>query len=173
MRAFLAIDIPGKFNQEITNLQRELPAEGIKPISPENLHITLKFLGEIDEDMGSDLKQALARLKPGKIKISLKGIGVFPSREYIRVIWIGCESPELLKLGEEINELLFPIGFKKENFSPHITIARAKRKVNISNFLDENENIEIGEFKAKEIKLKKSTLFPKGPVYETVDTFPL
>ena len=180
MRAFISADIgalPGivKVLDDLKNTDADL-----KLVEPENIHLTLKFLGEIDEKMVDEIagvmEKSVKEVSPFRIK--LRGVGVFPSMDYMRVVWIGIENAE--KLGIIVGRLendLSNLGFKKEKrrFSPHMTIGRVKSPRNkeiLQNFLKENREKDFGELEVKCIRLKKSVLTPKGPEYSTVKEVP-
>ena len=171
MRSFIAIEIP--YNKNMEDLQHSIEGR-VKLVERENIHITLKFLGEIDESMVEKIREIVENCKVEKFKIRLKGIGFFPNERYIRVIWIGIENYEpIVKMAKCIDAKLSRMGFKKErDYVPHLTVARAKGRVRIKgmeNFL----NMEFGEVEINEVKIKKSTLTPKGPIYEDIATIQL
>lgn len=166
MRSFIAIEIP--FTRRIQELQESIEGR-VKLVEKENMHITLKFLGEINADMVNKIREIVERCKVESFKIKLRGIGFFPNERYIRVIWIGVEDYEpIVKMAKCIDLELSKLGFSKEkNYVPHLTVARAKGRVSIKN-VDRFINTEFGDVEIKEIKIKKSTLTPKGPIYEDV-----
>ena len=175
MRCFVAVDIDSALRTKITSLQSQLGTQGIKLIHPEALHFTLKFLGEIDEDTVSKVKESLDFLKDYKaFEIDLKGTGAFPDVNYARVVWIGAEK--LLNLQNQVNELLSPLFPKDLDVKPHLTIARVKLlkdRKKLQGFINQNSNIEIGSMTVNEDFLKKSTLTTEGPVYENLSSFKL
>lgn len=171
MRSFIAIDVPLELRQKIAGLQSEIATYDVKLVEPQNMHFTLKFLGEVDESVltsvTAKLKEDASNFKP--FDAVIKGLGVFPGLNYMRVIWLGCE--DIFNLQQAVEDALSSIS-KKEKPSPHLTIARVrspKDKDKLIAFVEKNKNIEIGSFVVDEIKLKKSTLTPKGPVYEDVE----
>ncbi|PIV70270.1 MAG: RNA 2',3'-cyclic phosphodiesterase [Euryarchaeota archaeon CG01_land_8_20_14_3_00_38_12] len=180
MRAFISADIgalPGivKVLDDLKNTDADL-----KLVEPENIHLTLKFLGEIDEKMVDEIagvmEKSVKEVSPFRIK--LRGVGVFPSMDYMRVLWVGLKDAEKLGIiAERLENGLSNLGFKKEKrrFSPHVTIGRVKSSRNkdeLQNFLNENTKKDFGEFDVKCIRLKKSVLTPKGPEYSTVKEVP-
>jgi len=167
MRAFVAVEVGENARQKIAELQAQLPS-GIKRVEPENLHMTLAFLGEIDDGMAEKVKAALADVHASSFAVICSGVGVFPSASFVRVVWVGAESTEMKELHQAVWNALAPLGFKPEKFSPHITIGRPKEKVEVKPFLQKHAVDALGSFEATELKLKKSTLTPKGPVYEDV-----
>ena len=172
-RGFIAIDIDSfpklvQFENEIRNL-----GANVKLVEPENIHITLKFLGDTNEEYADRIdeimKDAVKNSNPFEIK--LKGAGVFPNQNYIKVIWIGIENGEQIgKIASKIDEKISELGFEKERrrFSAHLTIARvksAKNKEKLLELIEKYRDIEFGSLKVDTIKLKKSELTPKGPIY--------
>lgn len=169
MRAFIAIEVSEELKDKMSKMQKQLSLEGVKLVERENLHMTLQFLGEIDEKMREKVIQAMEKVSCSKFELSCKGISAFPSRNYIRVIWVGAEAPEAKSIYDQLSCELAKLGFKKEDFSPHITLARVKflkDKQALAEFLEDNEEAEIGDCIVDRVILKKSTLTPKGPVYE-------
>jgi 2'-5' RNA ligase len=168
MRAFIAIEIPFDIKDKAVALQDDLPSEGIKPVERENLHITLRFLGDIDERKAAEIKSAISAVKFEPFAANCLSVGVFPSEDYIRVVWMGVESSgNLEKIAEELDEKLAGLGFAKEKFAGHLTIARVKKKLDLKDFLSKHKNDFFGEFKISpaNVKLKKSQLTPQGPIY--------
>ena len=172
-RGFIAIDIDSfpklvQFENEIRNL-----GANVKLVEPENIHITLKFLGDTNEEYADRIdeimKDAVKNSNPFEIK--LKGAGVFPNQNYIKVMWIGIENGEKIgKIASKIDEKISELGFEKERrrFSAHLTIARvksAKNKEKLLELIEKYRDIEFGSLKVDTIKLKKSELTPKGPIY--------
>jgi 2'-5' RNA ligase len=103
--------------------------------------------------------------------LSCKGVGAFPSSNYMRVIWVGTEAPEVKGIYDQLSGELAKLGFKKEEFSPHITLARVKflkDKQALVDFIDENGEVEIGDCIVDKVILKSSKLTPKGPIYENI-----
>jgi 2'-5' RNA ligase len=176
MRSFIAIDME---NEEILQALKELSRveADIKLVRPENLHITLKFLGEIPEDKIEDICRAMEASFSGyaPFEVSLEGMGAFPSLKYIRVIWIGFgENRErLIEMQEALEGNLKGLGFRpeKRGFDPHLTLGRVKSprgKEELRDFLTNNRGRRFGPFLVDRVKLKKSVLTPKGPVYSTL-----
>ena len=168
MRCFIAIDAP--FTHEIGELQQSIEGK-VKLVERENMHLTLKFLGEIDENLIFKIREIIEGCKIEPFSLTLKYVGFFPSERYIRVIWIGVEPQEpIVKISKCIDEKLSQLGFGTEkSYVPHLTIARAKGKIKIKN-LERFKNREFGKIEVKVIKIKKSILTSHGPIYETLTT---
>ncbi|MGC9310514.1 MAG: RNA 2',3'-cyclic phosphodiesterase [Candidatus Aenigmatarchaeota archaeon] len=179
MRLFIAISPPDEIKSKIAGLADSVSSNesGLKKVSKENCHLTLKFLGEVDEKKLEEIKATLSNIKSEGFKISLNGIGFFPGAEYIKVVWAGVEGgkTEAINLQKEIDERLSKLGFKKEkNFEPHLTIARVKFLKDKSGFLEKLKKADFkGEFTVESIELVESTLTPKGPVYRVISRFNL
>lgn len=168
MRAFIAIEIPFDIRDKAVALQDELPSDGIKPVEKKNIHITLRFLGDIDERKAAEIKDAISTIRFEPFAANCLGVGVFPNEDYIRIVLMGVESSgNLEKIAEELNDKLAGIGFAKEKFASHLTIARVKKKLDLKGFLSEHKNDFFGEFRISptDVKLKKSQLTPRGPIY--------
>jgi 2'-5' RNA ligase len=179
MRAFVAIDLEDGCRAKASKIIESFSEAGgdVKFVEPQNLHITLKFLGDVSEDdvkrIESSLLNGVKMMKP--FKISLKGVGYFGSPKNIRTIWIGIENGRdgLISLSNMVNECLKDI-FSMEGASPHLTIGRVRSAKNREAIMDEinsMKDVKIGEMAVSEIKLKSSTLTKTGPVYEDVCVF--
>lgn len=175
-RGFIAIEIyafPG-----LIEFEKEIKKTGanVKLVEPENVHITLKFLGNTEEEQIDEIERIIkdAVKEINSFHIQLKGAGVFPNQNYIKVIWIGIEhGEEIAAIAHKIDEQLSRLGFKKEKrgFSPHLTIARvksAKNKEKLLQIIEKYKDVEFGDIEVDSIKIKKSDLTPKGPIYTTL-----
>ncbi len=170
MRVFLAIDIPKEIKEKIYNFQKNFKIKGIKLVERENLHITVKFLGEVNEKLLNNILDLDLSIQP--INIHLKNLSTFPNENYIRVIWIGAYGENLIDTFKYVDNKLYKLGFKKEkNYIPHLTIGRVKfidNKKLLKDKIEKYKNIDFGYFVADSIKLYKSTLTPTGPIYEII-----
>ncbi len=178
MRAFIAVDID---KPEIVSRLRLLEEElqqlkvKMKLVEPENFHITLRFLGEIPDFTVSDIRSRVLpslRFRPFVVKLS--GFGAFPSATNARVLWVGISEgfDQLKSIRDQLDSLLRQAGirFEEEEFSPHITLARLKERggAAVAKFIMDHSSYEIGEMIVNSVRLKKSTLTPRGPIYETI-----
>ncbi|RLJ02907.1 MAG: RNA 2',3'-cyclic phosphodiesterase [Candidatus Aenigmatarchaeota archaeon] len=170
MRTFIGIPIPVDLRERIVEIQHLLKGN-VKFVEPENLHVTVKFLGEIDENsvenVISNVHVALERFK--RFRITLENLGCFPDLKRIRVIWIGVKEnkEKLVNLIKEINSVLSGIGFCREKrIEPHVTIGRVKRRdERVVNSVKKIGDVNIGEMFVEKVVLYKSELMPNGPVY--------
>lgn len=176
IRTFIAVDIDSRdVTSKLIELQRRLVATGasMKLVEPENIHLTLYFLGEIPEGRIELVKKITETCCEdiSSFEIHLAGVGAFPKLSKPNVIWVGIKSGQenLVQIANCLRASLPKHGFRKEEkeFSPHITLARVK-KYN-SKLIDEIKNLsslEIGSFVVNHVKVKKSILTSRGPIYE-------
>ena len=169
MRTFVAIEISkGEILKEIQTFQEKIKIDA-KPIRVDQIHFTLQFLGEIDEEKCEQVKDVLNKIDFSEFEISLKSVGGFPNFKNPRVIWVGIDKggQQLSEIAKEIGIKLTALGFKEDKkFKPHLTIFRVREKIgNISAIMKKYEAIECGIQSVSKIKLKKSVLSPEGPEY--------
>ncbi|MBW9223184.1 RNA 2',3'-cyclic phosphodiesterase [Methanothermococcus sp. SCGC AD-155-E23] len=168
MRCFLAIELSEEIVEGLEDLKRNFRIEGIKLVERENLHITVKFLGEIGEETVEDIKGMDLSLEPVESRIG--GLGTFPNENYIRVIWVGASNLE--PLFEEVDRRLEDLNFKREReYIPHITIGRVKFLKNkrlLKERIRKYRDVDIGTLYVESIVLMKSTLTRSGPIYEVL-----
>ena len=174
MRTFVAIEISNNdVKKSIGNFQSNLRINA-KPVNLEQLHFTLQFLGEISEEQAQKITESLQTIKFSEFTINLKGVGVFPKPKFPRVIWIGTDEEggkNLIKLAKKVETALKSIGLVSDKpFKPHITIFRIKKKIgDITEELNKQRMVEFGMQKISSIKLKKSELTSKGPIYSDLE----
>ena len=176
MRLFIAIDIGHA--EYFSSLQEQIKDSGVRMTFPRVFHVTLKFLGEVDEVGKNKIVDVLASIKIPSFRLRTAGIGVFPSFEAIRVVWVGFDpSPVLSKLQADIGAILKPLFPEEKHWVAHITLARVKeilpesKKVyahKLASFCIQEQIFEVTCF-----KLIKSVLGSSGPVYEDVASFGL
>jgi RNA 2',3'-cyclic 3'-phosphodiesterase len=170
MRTFIAAEI---HNEEVLNAITKIQLDfKIKatPVNKQNMHFTLLFLGEIDEDAAEKVKKELSSVSFKPIEAKFTHLGTFPNPRFPRVIWIGIDtvaSWQLIDLASQVEKKLEPLGFKSDKpFKPHITIFRIRNKAsNISQTLEKFKVIDLGKEVITELKLKQSILTPNGPIY--------
>ncbi len=174
MRTFVAIEISnGNIINSIKKFQSEININA-KPVELKNCHFTLQFLGEISEEISQKIIQALHKIEFSSFSVNLKGIGAFPKPKFPRVIWIGTDDNGgnmLIQLSKKVEKVLEPLGFFSDKpFKPHITVFRIKKKVgDITKELDSQKMIDFGIQEVTSIKLKKSELTSKGPIYSDLE----
>lgn len=184
MRLFLSIDLPSALTEAIEETQAELEdAAGLNFVDPVQAHVTLKFLGDTDSNQLPELKEAVGNAIEGAgvdpFDTEVRGLGAFPSTDYISVVWAGVDAggAEMTTLHEALEEKTTEIGFDPEehDFTPHVTIARMSdgRGKDLVQRKIREEGPELGAFRVSEVRLKESTLTQEGPEYETVARFPL
>ena len=182
IRAFVALTLPIELVERAAELQGELrrAAEGrrIAWVPPANMHVTLKFLGEVPEEsvpaIDGALRPRLGRLGP--LSLAVRGVGAFPKAGPPRVLWLGlsADSDALTVLAGEVQDALDGIGFPRDKraFSPHLTLGRVKEGGDrdlIAPFADR----DLGSCKAGEVVLYKSVLQRKGSEYFTLHRYRL
>lgn len=174
MRLFIAVDF-NELNDYFAELQKLLPKNARLSLT-KTFHLTLKFLGEVQPDKAKKAVEILKKIKFEPFSVFLDSIGIFPTENYIRVVWVGLKPEDrILELQSKIDESLKPLFKKEKEFKAHITLARVKYPEDKRGFVEhvksikvESDNIEIKDF-----KLIKSTLSLKGPVYEDLGVFNL
>ena len=174
-RAFVAIDIDEDIRQKLVTAQQQLTATGgdLKLVEPENIHVTMKFLGDLSDNKIGAAADALRTAVEGAqpFDMTVRGIGVFPNMRYMRVIWAGVTDGRdiVIDIQRNIDRELHKLGFPPErDFVPHLTLARvktAKRKEQLATSIKEMGNMEFGGMRAQAVELKQSTLTSKGPIY--------
>ena len=182
MRLFVSVGVDG-LEEEIAAVQkplRDLP--GLNPTDPEQAHVTMKFLGEGDHDLEALTDAVEAAVKGADVEpfeARFEGLGVFPSLDYISVVWLGVEdgSEELTALHRALELETTALGYDEESheFTPHVTLARmdhAAAKEDVQRYVRE-EDPEVGTRRVEELRLVESTLTSEGPEYETVERFEL
>jgi len=174
IRTFVAVDFPQEFKEKIVEIQSKLNDFNIKLVDPGLVHITLKFLGDVNENMIEPITGALDGITCPSFDAVIKNVGVFPKPQYIKIIWLGAEG-DFGELHDNVESVLAPFKFKKDRrgYTAHATIGRVKyvpkdRKESLQNILDELKDVEIGTMRVDSVTLKKSTLTPQGPIYETL-----
>lgn len=175
VRAFIAIEA---FNPELVRhieaVQKRLSAlpARISMVNPKNVHMTLKFLGETSEPKIEEARERLSQINQQRFTFKVSGLGFFPNVRRPRVVFLRVKEggDTIRKLAEKVEDIFHGIGFPRERraFSPHVTIARVKSPRSIGRIPDDllemGRSIDIA-IAVDAIKLKKSTLTPKGPIY--------
>jgi 2'-5' RNA ligase len=181
VRIFIAVDVDEPLLvSRITRLIDAVRATGVpmKPVEPENLHITIRFIGEVPEGLAGEVaRDVIGRLSFEEFEIGFRGLGAFPGLHRPRVVWIGVSDgvEELARIRGAVEEGLRRLGIPPErgghDFKPHLTLARIKGSRNmhaLTKLIMEYQDYEVGRMVVRSVRLKKSTLTPRGPIYETL-----
>ncbi len=186
MRLFIAVNLPGEIKRTLGAFIQELrrfPADA-KWVGEANLHLTLQFLGNVSEEQVPAIVQGL-NLAAGEVtpfKLVISGVGVFPSVERPRVLWVGVsgETTVLADLHRRVQKEMGLLGFEPEQrkFSPHLTLARIRSPQGFRTLLDKAEEYagrakKFGETRIVSIELMLSELSPKGAKYYVLASMPL
>jgi 2'-5' RNA ligase len=180
MRLFIALDLPIAVVQTLEHLLDTLrPTARISWVQPANMHITLKFIGEFPEERIPELTSALDRIaKPGAIPLAVRELGFFPNPRSPRVFWVGVDAPGLSELAAEIDRTTSKFGVETEKraFSPHLTLARIKDRLNLKPLEDAIAALpsrDFGKFEVKSSYVYLSQLRPTGALYTKLAEFSL
>ena len=184
IRSFIAIELAPPIKTKIEEIQKKLKssASDVRWVRPEGIHLTLKFLGNIEQERISEISDIIEQCSTDTTSFTLKvhSLGAFPNESNPKVIWVGAEddSGNLAKLQRALENKLASIGFKaeKRSYSPHLTLGRLKSpkgKRELSQNLADHKQFECGMFEAKEVCLFKSELKPGGAIYSKLKTFTL
>ncbi|MEE9322947.1 MAG: RNA 2',3'-cyclic phosphodiesterase [Candidatus Aenigmarchaeota archaeon] len=179
MRCFISIDIEKGLINKVVEMQKGLRNLNVdvKFVEPGNLHFTVKFLGDVNDNEVDGVKKSLGECLNGEnaFRINVNGIGYFGSPSHIRTLWLGLNrsEDELVMLMKRVNDY---VKLGKRSFSPHLTIGRVKSGGNMDvllKFLNESKNVNVGEMVVNNVKLKSSMLTKKGPIYSDLAVFKL
>lgn len=183
-RSFCAVELSKEIAAGIRRIQEDLKerAGGVRWVRPEGIHLTLKFLGEVDPDriegIAHKMEEAVRETK--LFTIGVRGGGAFPNARNPRVIWIGIDDPsgELKKVQARVEESMEEIGFTREGraYTPHLTIGRlrsSKGKGAVGHALETIKAYDLGTMEVGEIILFRSHLKPTGAEYTKVKSVPL
>jgi len=183
MRAFIAVKLDERIHRRLELLQEELrgamPARVVRWVEPDNIHLTLKFLGDTPAARLPDITRALEGVAAGvkPFAFDLAGLGCFPNTRRPNVVWVGIQEPagRLAALQERIEEALEPLGFAREGrgFSPHLTLGRVRREGRPADIAEVGLAVEkrrdkvknVGRQEVAGVTLFQSDLRPEGPIY--------
>lgn len=178
IRSFIAFDIDNEMVlRRFAEVQGMLLDTGanLKLVKPENIHITLRFLGNVSPSMIDLIHEEMKKVPFAPFNVEIRGLGAFPTMKYVRVVWAGIKkgAEELKTIFNQLEPRLRGLGFRPDpkGFSPHLTIARvrtAQRKEELVRRIMELADYDFGTLKAACLRLKKSVLTPRGPIYSTI-----
>ena len=176
MRLFVAINLPSNVKGYLYDLCKEINSNNIKVnwTHKKNLHLTMKFIGEVEDSKVDEIKDRLIHIEYRKFSLNLDTIGFFPNNNFIRIIWIGVNPEEkVIELQKKIDSSLLDLFSKDQKFDAHLTIGRVKNIKNREEFVKKIKDIKIKniQFEVNEFKLMKSTLSKDGPTYEEIGNF--
>jgi 2'-5' RNA ligase len=181
IRSFIAFDLDDEeILRKITAAQSILAKTGadLKLVEPKNIHITLRFLGNITSTTAERIYAEMTKVQFTGFDVKIRGVGAFPQLRYPRVLWIGITqgADQLRGIFGQLEPRLQALGFAPDSkgFSPHLTIARVRSGRNreaLVKHVNENTNLEFGTIRAECLRLKRSDLTPKGPIYSTLKEF--
>lgn len=182
IRSFIAIQLSSEVQVALNLVEEQLISkgvDGIRWVKPENIHLTILFLGDISQrrvgDIIAVMDKAAKACSPFVIKIG--GLGAFPDRRKPRVVWVGVDAPiELIHLHHNIETGLVPIGCQSDGkrLKPHLTIGRIKHQASrqsldmVSEVLNGKNYLAVCEQMVESIHLIKSKLLQSGPVYSPI-----
>jgi 2'-5' RNA ligase len=185
MRAFVAVPIGEQATERVAEVQRGLRGTceqagwKVSWVRPENLHLTLKFLGEVEESRIEEIREQLGALEAyAPFDMQLAGVGAFPPARRPRVIWIGVEqgAGDLRGMALDVEERMETIGFSREKrpFRAHLTVGRVKQaRTPATGVLDGWRQVQAGTSHVREVVLYQSTLHPQGARYSALARIPL
>ncbi len=178
IRSFLAFDIEtDTVLNRLAAAQKLLVQTGadLKIVEPQNIHITIRFLGNVTLATVDKIFEEMKQIQFSPFNVQLKGLGAFPNPNYARVVWAGITegADQLKSVFSQLEPRLRGLGFTPDSkgFSPHLTIARVRsgrNKAQLAKLITEKAAYEFGVVNAKCLRLKKSDLTPRGPVYSTL-----
>lgn len=181
VRSFLAFDLENDtVKKKLTEMQTRAIQTGadLKLVETDNIHMTIRFLGDITLNMADKIFLEMSKIQFKPFVVQLTGLGVFPSLSYPRVLWAGIKqgSEQLQNVVSQIEPRLQSLGFSPDpkGFSPHLTIARirsGRNKPQLAEFVTKNEKYDFGSVNAECLRLKRSELTPKGPIYSTLKEY--
>ena len=176
IRLFVAIPLPERVRTQLSMLQSGL--QGARWIKPENIHLTLRFIGEVRNDLAGDIDMALSEITAPAFEVALEGIDSFSRGKHPHTLWVGvAKSEPLMRLQAKIEKALVDTGLDPEDrkFTPHITIARLRdaRKHRVEAWAGEHGGFRSAPFQADRFVLFSSFLKSEGAVYIEEASYPL
>lgn len=176
IRTFVALQLDESIRIRLSDLGRTLP--GARCLPPEQIHLTVRFIGDIDRSLFQDLKEGLRQVETAPLDLSIRGIGHFPPRGTPRVIWAGVEpTAAVISLRNKVQGVLARLGIAAEErkYQPHITLARLNNSPlgRVADFLASNSLLQSPPFTITSFTLFSSTLTAKGAIHRIEADYPL
>ena len=177
IRSFIAFDVDSdEVLRLVSEVQRKLAETGgdLKLVNPSNIHLTIRFLGDIPPSEVDRIFNEMEEVDFSPFNVEIGGVGVFPNLNRLRVIWAGLRkgADELQSIFRQLEPRLRGLGFKPERrFSSHITLARVRsprNRTQLTNCITSLKDYQFGVLRLNCLKLKKSHLTPRGPIYSTL-----
>jgi len=183
IRSFIAVDIPGDVRDKLDRLIDKLKNSqaDVKWVKSKSIHITLKFLGDVEEIRFSKIKEIMENVAENiqPFTVSIEGTGAFPNDRRPRVLWVGVQkgSETLIRLSADLDSRLTPLGFEpeKRSYSPHLTLGRIRSPKKIDTVIEmvHSMTFQAGDFLNENILLMGSDLRPDGAVYTILEKIKL
>lgn len=181
IRSFIAINLPDQIKKElgflIEKLKEKNPNKNIKWVKPENIHLTLHFLGYLEQEKIKEVERIIQKsiISLKSTKIELKDFGGFPNLEQPRVLFISCQEVRntLHNLQKKLGQELERIGLETDHRSWRIHLTMARLKTPLHLLVTNLNKLQLKSFEVKSIDLMKSELTPKGAIYSILKNFSL
>jgi len=176
LRLFVGIDLPPETKLALSALARGLP--GVKWVDPGNYHVTLRFIGEVDEGMAEDIDAALTTIRARRFALRIAGVDLFGGADRPRLLYAGVErAAALVELRDKVAAALGRAGVPPEGriFTPHVTLAniRAGRPADLGSYLETHNPLRLPEIAVDRFQLVRSTLTRAGSIYQAVSDYGL
>ena len=176
IRLFVAVDIPENIQKEVQGMGRAIP--NARPVPADQLHLTLKFIGEVDGSSFLDIRESLNEAVIPEFSLALKGVGTFPPRGIPRILFAGvAPTAEITTLRNTIEKTLAAIGIPREKrkYTPHLTLARLHNCPlrHLQNYLAGNAFLQTPDFTVDAFHLYSSQLTAKGALHTLESSYPL
>lgn len=176
IRTFIAVELPAEVRGLAARLQQTLAESGagVRWVAKDNIHLTMKFLGEIEDVQVPAVCRAVQQVAASScaFEVEISGVGAFPSGDRPRTLWVGVEggTAELVALHERLDAALAELGYRPEErrFSPHVTIGRLRNGRDarrLADVLAQKADWKAGEVQVEELVIMASELTPQGPHY--------
>jgi 2'-5' RNA ligase len=169
LRLFVGIALPPELKLRLSTMAGGLP--GAKWVDSGNLHLTLRFIGEVDEGLAADIDEALFQVRAAGFDLELSGVGQFGAGEKTRALWVGVErNDRLMQLRDKVEHALMRVGVAPETrkYAPHVTLARFKyvHAARVQEFIERHALFRAPPFRVGHFSLIASYLTKGGPIYE-------